>query len=182
MLLPSHKLRTDKQSGGIHFLARRNGWACDNVYRYEVVLANGTIVHATASSHPDLWLALKGGSGNFGIVTHIDVPTWPNAHMWGGTVLFPYTPDILAAQASAFSDFMREENFDDAAHMGLTLVFDGGQYAAGDAMYYVEPVERPEVYERFMDIKPQTADSMRLTNASALVDLSTGLLPPNTTR
>ena len=170
--------------GGIHFLARRHGWACDNVHGYEVVLANGTAVEATASSHADLWLALKGGSGaNFGVVTRVDVPTFRDAvHMWGGTVAFPYTPEVLAAQARAFSDFMLEENFDDAAHMGLTLVFDGGSYAVADAMYYVEPAVRPRVYERFMEIQPQTADSMRLTNASALVDMSTGLLPPNTTR
>lgn len=95
---------------------------------------------------------------------------------------FPYTPEVLAAQARAFSDFMLEENFDDAAHMGLTLVFDGGNYAVADAMYYVEPTVRPRVYERFMEIQPQTAGSMRLTDASALVDMSTGLLPPNTTR
>ncbi|KAA8645281.1 FAD-binding oxidoreductase [Aspergillus tanneri] len=56
--------------GGLNFLSRKHGFSCDHIYGYEVVLANGSVVHATASANRDLWLALKGGSNNFGIVTH----------------------------------------------------------------------------------------------------------------
>lgn len=54
-------------------LSRRHGWDCDDIYGYEVVLAGGEIIYAPMSSHPDpdLWLALKGGSNNFGIVTRL---------------------------------------------------------------------------------------------------------------
>jgi FAD/FMN-containing dehydrogenase len=50
--------------GGISFFTPRFGLACSNVLAYEVVLASGQIVTATALSHPDLWRALKGGSNN----------------------------------------------------------------------------------------------------------------------
>lgn len=164
-------------------MSRRNGWVCDNIYRYEVVIANGDVIEATASSHEDLWLALKGGSGNFGIVTKIEVPTWPMGNMFGGSLAFEYTQNVLDSHAQAFSDFMREENFDDAAHGGMTLVFDQGSYVVGDALYYVDPVKDPPVYKNFTSIEPKLGEpSLQVANTSALVNQATGLLPPNTTR
>ncbi|KAH9226154.1 hypothetical protein K456DRAFT_1933883 [Colletotrichum gloeosporioides 23] len=168
--------------GGIHYLARRHGWVCDNIHTYQVVLASGAIVEATASSHADLWLALKGGSNNFGIVTRIDVPNFPMGDMWGGTVAFEYTNEVLEAHAQAFSDFMSAENFDDAADMGMSLLFDQGNYAVGDALYYVKPVENPPVYQPFTAIQPQIGSSLRIGNASSMTSEANGLLPPNTTR
>lgn len=168
--------------GGIHFSARQNGWVCDNIYTYQVVLANGTIIEATASSRRDLWLALKGGSNNFGIVTRIDVPTWPLDMMWGGQVVFEFNQANMDAHAREFSAFMSEENFDAAAHMGTTLVFDQGNWVIGDALYYTKPVENPAVYEGLRSIEPKIIEMLRVQKPSDLVDDSTGLLPPNTTR
>ena len=68
-------------SGGITFLARQHGYSCDNVYGYEIVLAGGNVVYATESSYPDLWLALKGGSNNFGIITRFDMAAFPLHNM-----------------------------------------------------------------------------------------------------
>ncbi|TKA64294.1 hypothetical protein B0A49_10745, partial [Cryomyces minteri] len=62
--------------GGISFYSGRFGLVCDNVVNYEVVLPHGKIVNANANSHPDLFLALKGGSNNFGIVTRFDFKTF----------------------------------------------------------------------------------------------------------
>lgn len=59
--------------GGVGWTTPRTGFGCDSVVNYEVVLRNGQIVNANATSHSDLWRALKGGSSNFGIVTRFDL-------------------------------------------------------------------------------------------------------------
>jgi FAD/FMN-containing dehydrogenase len=55
--------------GGIGWFSRKHGLTCDQFESLEVVLATGEVVEASAASHPDLFWALKGGGGNFGIVT-----------------------------------------------------------------------------------------------------------------
>jgi hypothetical protein len=55
--------------GGIGWLNPRFGASCDSVLAYDVVLADGSYVHVSADEHPDLFWALKGGGGNFGVVT-----------------------------------------------------------------------------------------------------------------
>ena len=98
--------------GGEGIFARSHGWGCDLVRGYEVVLSDGSIVYASATSHSDLWLALKGGSNNFGIITSFDLETIPQGQLWGGEVAFNYSQEALDVQANAFSDFMGPDNTD----------------------------------------------------------------------
>lgn len=75
--------------GGNSFHSTSHGWACDNVKNFEVVLYNGTVINANLDENHDLWQALKGGSGNFGLVTRFDMyviefPDPKNPSIWGG--------------------------------------------------------------------------------------------------
>src|SRR6187200_720517 len=70
--------------GGMGWLARRFGLACDNVASYEVVTADGEILRVSESQHEDLFWALRGGGGNFGVVTEFEF----RLHEIGTSALF----------------------------------------------------------------------------------------------
>lgn len=168
-------------SGGITFLSRRHGYSCDNVYGYEVVLASGKVVYATESSYPDLWLALKGGSNNFGIVTRFDLATFPLGNMWYSDLSYNYTDSVLLAHAKAFSNFMKPANYDSAAMMGVFLYYTGQGFGVSDAMWYVEDVANPAVYDAFTKI-PNLGGTSELATVDKVVEAFGENLPATTGR
>jgi FAD/FMN-containing dehydrogenase len=87
--------------GGLSFLSAQHGLACDNIVNAEVVLANGTITNANATSNPDLFFALKGGGNQYAIVVRWTLKTYEagdNGKIWGGVryVITPTAPGCYA--------------------------------------------------------------------------------------
>lgn len=96
--------------GGLSFYAGRDGFACDNVVAYQVVLADGSIVTAKVGENEDLFLALKGGSNNFGIVTLFIMRTKPLGPVWGVVAIRPV--DCLSEAANALESFTANAHHD----------------------------------------------------------------------
>jgi FAD/FMN-containing dehydrogenase len=82
--------------GGIGFLMRKHGLAVDNLLDAEVVTADGNIFHASADDHPDLFWALRGGGGNFGVVSSFRF------------ALHPTGPTVMAGPVFWAADDTRE--------------------------------------------------------------------------
>jgi FAD/FMN-containing dehydrogenase len=81
--------------GGIGFLARKYGLAVDNLLSATVVTADGGIVTASPDEHPDLFWAIRGGGGNFGIVTEFELRLAPVAQVLAGEILLPASREVL---------------------------------------------------------------------------------------
>jgi FAD/FMN-containing dehydrogenase len=76
--------------GGLSWLARKHGMAANHVTAIEVVTPDGRLVRATPHDHADLFWALRGGGGNFGVVTAMEFRLFPYGEVYGGMFLWPY--------------------------------------------------------------------------------------------
>ena len=76
--------------GGIGHLVRKYGLTCDNLLSVELVAADGSVVHASKSQNSELFWALRGGGGNFGIVTKFELALHPlGPIVLGGVIFYP---------------------------------------------------------------------------------------------
>src|SRR5438270_9789677 len=75
--------------GGLGYLTRQYGLAIDNLLEVSIVLANGSYVKASAAENPDLFWALQGGGGNFGVVVSFLFKLQPADTVYGGPILYP---------------------------------------------------------------------------------------------
>jgi hypothetical protein len=76
--------------GGIGWLARRYGMQTNSVQAVEMVTADGELVRADHDHEPDLFWALRGGGGNFGVVTAMEFSLYPQAQVYAGAVAWPW--------------------------------------------------------------------------------------------
>jgi len=85
--------------GGFGYVSRRFGWTSDNVRSMDVVAADGRLVHASEEENPDLFWGLRGGGGNFGVLTGVEYVLHPvGPEIYGGAVAWRAddAPGVLA--------------------------------------------------------------------------------------
>lgn len=87
--------------GGIGYLVRKYGLTIDNLLAAVVVTADGQVRHVDADTHPDLFWAIRGGGGNFGVVTHFKFRLHEVDKIVGGMLVLPARADVMAAFAAA---------------------------------------------------------------------------------
>ncbi len=87
--------------GGVGYLVRKYGLTIDNLLAVELVTAAGEVLQVDAEQHPDLFWALRGGGGNFGVATRFKYRLHPLPGIVGGYLFLPATPEIIAGFMAA---------------------------------------------------------------------------------
>jgi FAD/FMN-containing dehydrogenase len=114
--------------GGIGWMVRKYGLAIDSVAAAEVVTADGRILRVSATENPDLFWAIRGGGGNFGIVTHFEFAAHPLNKVFAGTIA--YGLDNLSELLRTWRDYMRQATEDLSTSVTIMPSFGGAPPAA----------------------------------------------------
>lgn len=124
--------------GGFGKLGRKHGLSCDNLIAAEIVTADGRLLRTNASEHSDLFWALQGGGGNFGIVTAFEYQLHPlDTALLVGSVLHPYD---RAREAMRFYDrFSREAPDELSVDAALVTLPSGDRAFSVSACYAGSP-------------------------------------------
>jgi FAD/FMN-containing dehydrogenase len=83
--------------GGVGYLVRKYGLTIDDLLAAELVTADGQLLNVDADTHPDLFWAIRGGGGNFGVVTRFKFRLHQVDSIFGGMLFLPATPDVIAS-------------------------------------------------------------------------------------
>jgi FAD/FMN-containing dehydrogenase len=160
--------------GGIGYLARKHGLTIDSLLAAEIVTADGVLRRVDAKTEPDLFWAIRGGGGNFGVATRFLFKLHPVETVVGGMLVLPATPEVVAGfmaaaeaapeELSSIANVMAAPPmpFVPAEHHGKLIVFAlmcyAGEVAAGERALapfralaqpiadLLRPMPYPEVY------------------------------------
>ena len=83
--------------GGVGYLVRKHGLTVDDLISAEIVTADGELLRVDAETHPDLFWAIRGGGGNFGVATRFQFRLHEVDEIVGGMLVLPATPEVLAS-------------------------------------------------------------------------------------
>ena len=146
------------------------GWACDLVVNYEIVLADGSLVNASKDQNPDLFLALKGGANNYGVVTRYDLATFPQGEDISVTSV-SYDIAQKGAVFAAFTDLLDSSTYDPRASlvMGLLYSSESKTWKLSNSAVYSEPVTQPAVFEKLVSV-PHLSVERNITTLAEFAD------------
>ena len=152
--------------GGNSFHSASHGFGCDNVANFEVVLADGRIVEANSVENNDLWVALRGGSGNFGLVTRFDMfaieyadPGVP--HIWGGGVIYDINATDHVAEAFVkFAEYVGDDESSSSIVFWGYLPSMGGLYHSV-SMENINNVASPPAFDAYLSLDGIISNNLR---------------------
>jgi FAD/FMN-containing dehydrogenase len=128
--------------GGIGKLSRKYGLSCDNLIAADIVLADGRLLRASATEHTDLFSAIRGGGGNFGIVTRFEYRLYPiGPRLLAGSLIYDYHHAPLAMRF--YSTFSRSAPDELSADAALATAPSGARFFSVSACY-IGPLEEGE--------------------------------------
>ncbi|GLQ54899.1 FAD-binding oxidoreductase [Devosia nitrariae] len=152
--------------GGVGFLVRKFGLTIDSLLAAEIVTADGRVIEADATNHPDLFWALRGGGGNFGVVTRFKFQLRELPSFYGGMLILPATPEVVAgfmAEAEAApEEFSAIANVMPAPPMPfLPAELHGKMIVMGLVAYAGDVAKGKEVVDRFRALAEPLADMVK---------------------
>ena len=155
--------------GGLGWLMRLHGMACDNLIGADVVTSEGNFLTVNDQENPDLFWALRGGGGQFGIVTNFQYQLHSLGEFLGGILVHPIEQagDVIRH----FRDFMRSANDETIAAVALTHSPDGMPVALQVCAHFGPPQESEPTLEPLRRCSPPLVDQVGKTNYCAMNQL-----------
>lgn len=170
--------------GGIGYLARGYGLSCDNLLSAQVVTADGATVTASESEHPDLFWALRGGGGNFGVVTEFTFKLHPVGEIYGGPMFFELAdgPAVLSHFDEFITTAPREYGGFPAYQIAPPLPFVpedrvGEPFVAVVSCWTGSPDDGEKVMQGFRDVAHPVAEHVGAMPYPALNSAFDALVP-----
>ena len=169
--------------GGVGHLSRKYGLTIDNILEVDMVLADGSFVTANSKQHPDLFWAIRGGGGNFGIVTSFKFQAHPVKTVYGGPTLWPI--EKLEEIMTWYHDFIHKQP-DEMNGFIATMIIPGppfpeflhGKQFCGIVWCYVGDLDKAEeAFKPILAMDPvfEHVGPMPYPSVQTLFD---GLMPP----
>jgi FAD/FMN-containing dehydrogenase len=152
--------------GGVGFLVRKYGLTIDHLLAAELVTADGQTLHVDAETHPDLFWAIRGGGGNFGVATRFQFQLHQVDVILGGMLILPATAEVISsfiAEAEAAPDELSAVvNIMPAPPMPFLPAEIHGQLVVMAMMVYTGPIEAGErAVAPFRRLATPIADTLR---------------------
>ena len=134
--------------GGVGYLVRKHGLTIDDVLAADIVTADGKLLRVDAETHPDLFWAIRGGGGNFGVVTRFHYRLHEVGTIVGGMLMLPATPDVvqsfIALAEAAPEELTTIANVMTAPPMPFIPAEQHGKLVIFGMLCYAGPVEAGE--------------------------------------
>jgi FAD/FMN-containing dehydrogenase len=138
--------------GGFGFLSGKHGLVVDNLLAAEIVLASGEIVRASKTENPDLFWAIRGGGGNFGVATAYEYQLHPLKQVLGGMMIFPF--ERAAEIVRLYRDVVESAPDEMTIYLGMATMPDGASIVALMPVYSGEIAEGERLLAPFREAGP----------------------------